>query len=461
MSTFAVTNPNTGLVEETFESLAVEEIPGILDKADQAFRKWRETSVEERAAVLSRAGDIFESRAEELADIIGHEMGKPKKQGIAEAKKVAFTARWYAKNGPEFLEPTEIPAASGADRTYVKHDPLGVLLGIMPWNFPYNQLARFTLPNLMVGNAILMKQAAICPKSSQMFQEILEEAGLPEGVYTNLYLDHEHTEEVLKDFRVKGVSLTGSERAGASVAQLAAKHLKKSVLELGGNDPAVVLDTDDAAALAKKLVTLRTVNAGQVCTSPKRMIVVEDLYEDFVSAANDAVQAVQVGDYDGPETDMGPLSSEGARDEVVERIQQAVQEGATLHAGGEKLDREGWFMSPALLTDIDPDSDLGCNELFGPAVMVFRAQDEEDALRIANNTQYGLMASVWTTDVERGQRFAERINAGMTLVNTHMDSSPEFPFGGINNSGYGRENAQWALREFTNERLVRLNKQDL
>ncbi|NDK32528.1 NAD-dependent succinate-semialdehyde dehydrogenase [Nesterenkonia haasae] len=461
MSTYAVTNPNTGEVEKTYDSLTAEQIPEIVDNADRAFHQWSETTAEDRAAVLSRAADIFESRAEELAHIIGREMGKPLKQGMSEVKKVAYTARWYSKNGPEFLEPTELPDAQGADRTYVRHDPLGVLLGIMPWNFPYNQIARFAIPNLMVGNAILMKQAAICPESSQKFQEILEEAGLPQGAYTNLYLNSGDTEEVLQDFRVKGVSLTGSETAGASVAGLAAKYLKKSVLELGGNDPAVVLDTDDVAALAKKLVTLRTANAGQVCTSPKRFIVVDDLYDEFLDATKNAVEAVTVGDYDHPDTDMGPLSSESARDEVVERIHQAVSDGATLHSGGEKLDRDGWFMSPALLTDIELDSDLGCNELFGPAVMVFRAEDEADALRIANHTQYGLMASVWTTDVEHGQQVAERINAGMTFVNTHMDSSPEFPFGGINNSGYGRENAQWALREFTNERLVRLNKQDL
>lgn len=461
MSTFAVTNPNTGRVEETFDSVPAQEIPSIIEEADEAFRKWRSTPVEQRASILRSAADIFESRADELADIIGTEMGKPRKQGRAEVQKVAYTARWYADNAPGLLEPTELPDAQGADRTYVKHDPLGVLLGIMPWNFPYNQIARFAIPNLMVGNAVLMKQAAICPRSSQAFQEILEEAGLPRGVYTNLYLDSSDAEKVLEDFRVKGVSLTGSEAAGASVASIAAKHLKKSVLELGGNDPAVVLDTDDVAALAQKLVTLRTANAGQVCTSPKRLIVVQDLYDDFVSAAQEAVENVTVGAYDDPETDMGPLSSESARDEVVERIQQAVQDGATLHTGGEKLPRDGWFMSPALLTDIDLDSDLGCNELFGPAVMVFRAEDEADALRIANRTQYGLMASVWTQDTERGQRFAEQIEAGMTLVNTHMDSSPEFPFGGINNSGYGRENAGWALREFTNERLVRINQQNL
>ena len=457
MSTFAVTNPNTGQVEETFDSLTAEEIPGVIDRADRAFQQWRATSMEDRSAILNRAAEIFESRAEELADIVGHEMGKPKPQGVKEAQKVATTARWFAENAPGFLEPTELPDAPGADRTYVKHDPLGVLLGVMPWNFPYNQIARFVLPNLMVGNAIMMKQAAICPKSSQTFQEILEEAGLPQGVYTNLYLNSSDAEEVLKDPRVKGVSLTGSEAAGASVAGLAAKYLKKSVLELGGNDPAVVLDTDDVEALARKLVTLRISNAGQVCTSPKRFIVLEDLYDDFVAATKKAVEDVTVGAYDAEDTDMGPLSSEGARDEVVERVQQAAKDGATLHLGGEKLDRPGWFMSPALLTDIAEDSDLGCNELFGPAVMVFKAEDEEDALRIANDTQYGLMASVWTTDAERGRCFAERINAGMTFVNTHMDSGPEFPFGGVNNSGYGRENAQWALKEFTNERLVRVN----
>ena len=457
MSTFAVTNPNTGQVEETFDSLTAEEIPGVIDRADRAFKQWRDTPMQKRSEILSKAAEIFESRAEELADIIGHEMGKPKQQGVNEAKKVAMTARWFAENAPGFLETTELPQAQGADSTYVKHEPLGVLLGIMPWNFPYNQVARFVLPNLMVGNAVMMKQAAICPKSSQTFQEILEEAGLPEGVYTNVYLNSSDAEEVLKDFRVKGVSLTGSEGAGASVAGIAAKYLKKSVLELGGNDPAVVLDTDDVEALAQKLVTLRTSNAGQVCTSPKRFIVLDDVYDDFLAAAKRAVENVTVGEYDGEDTDMGPLSSEGARDEVVERIQQAAKDGATLHFGGEKLDRPGWFMSPALLSDIDEDSDLGCNELFGPAVMVFRAKDEDDAVRLANNTQYGLMASVWTTDVERGRRVADRIEAGMTFVNTHMDSSPEFPFGGINNSGYGRENAQWALKEFTNEKLYRVN----
>lgn len=459
MSKYAVTNPNTGEVEKTFDSLTTEEIPVIIDTAYQAYESWSQTDLSKRAEILNRFADLLDERAEELAHIIGREMGKPLPQGKAEVDKVARTARWFAEHSAEFLETTELPDAPVADRTYVKHDPLGVLLGIMPWNFPYNQIARFVLPNLMVGNTILMKQASICPESSQMFQTLLEEAGLSQGVYTNIYLNSSDTEEVLKDFRVKGFSLTGSESAGASVASVAAKYYKRSVLELGGNDPAVVLDTNDVDALAKKLVGIRTSNAGQVCTSPKRMIVVKELYDDFVAAAEKALADVKVGPYDDPETDMGPLSSVEARDEVLEQIHNGVADGATLRFGGEKLDRPGAWMSPALLTDIDPHSTLGQTEVFGPAVMIFKAEDEEDALRIANSTEYGLMSSVWTQDPEKGREFAERINAGMCLVNAHQESSPEYPFGGINRSGYGRENERWALQGFTNERLVRIHNE--
>jgi len=460
MSTYALTNASTGKVEEEFDSIKSEQIPEIIENAHAAYLKWSSASMAERAEVLHKFADIVDQNTDELADIIGREMGKPLKQGKAEVTKVAKTARWFADNAPAFLEDTVLPA-EGAEKTYVKHDPLGVLFGIMPWNFPYNQIARFALPNLMVGNAILMKQAAICPVSSQRFQTMLEEAGLPVGAYQNLYLDTSDAEKIIEDFRVKGVSLTGSEAAGASVAGHAAKNLKRSVLELGGNDPFVVLDTSDVKALAKKAVTYRIANAGQVCTSPKRMIVLEDLYDDFVAGAKEALENVKVGPYDGEDTDMGPLSSEGARDEAVERVAQAVKDGATLHFGGEKLDRDGWFMSPALLTDVDLNSDMGCNELFGPVVMVFKAKDEEDALRIANHSEYGLMSSVWSEDLEKAQKFGARINAGMVLINAHMESDPAFPFGGINKSGYGRENAQWALREFTNERMVRVHEQEL
>lgn len=458
MSKYALTNANTGEVEQTFDTLTPEELPAIIATADEAFALWKATPIAQRGKVLRAFADLLEENIDELADIIGREMGKPLKHGKAEVQKVARTARWFADNAPVHLAPTELEAA-GAERSYVVHQPLGVLLGVMPWNFPYNQIARFVMPNLMVGNTILMKQASICPVSSQKFQELLEEAGLPRGVYTNIYMDSKDTEKVLEDFRVKGVSLTGSEGAGASIASIAGKNLKRQVMELGGNDPFVVLDTSDIKKIAQQAVTYRTTNSGQVCTSPKRMIVLEEYYDDFVAAAKEALENVTVGDYDDPNTDMGPMSSEAARDEVLQQIQDAVANGATLVFGGEKLDRPGWFMSPALLTDVDVDSEAGQEEIFGPVINVFKAKDEEDALRIANATEFGLMASVWTEDSERGRLFAERINAGMTFVNKHMESEPAFPFGGINRSGFGRENERWALREFTNEHLVRVHKQ--
>lgn len=458
MTEFAVTNASTGEVEQTFDSLPAEQIPEIIQRAHRAVGPWRDTPIAQRAQALAKVGDLFEQRAEELAGIIGREMGKLKSEGLQEVQLVASIFRWYAEHGPAVLEPTELQP-QGAQKTVVEHEPLGVLLGIMPWNFPYYQLARFAAPNLLIGNTILMKQAAICPLSAGTFAQILHEAGIPEDAYINLYLDTEDVPTVLEDFRVRGVSLTGSERAGASVAQNAGKNLKKSVLELGGNDPFVVLDTSDLDALVRTAVGLRTSVQGQVCTSPKRFIVVDELYEDFVAKAQEAVEAIRVGAWDDPEADMGPLSSESARDEVVQRIQDAAAHGATLRTGGEKLDRPGWFMSPALLTDVDPDSDLGCNELFGPAVIVYRAQDEEDALRLANHTDYGLQASVWTENLERGERFARRMQAGMVHVNEHLVTQAGLPFGGIGRSGYGRELAEWGLKEFTNEKLVRVSAQ--
>lgn len=454
MNNYALTNANTGEVEQTFESLTPDELKASIDAADAAFIGWKATPLAQRGAILRSFADLLEENADELADIIGREMGKPLALGKAEVQKVARTARWFADHAALHLTPTELEA-SGAERTYVVHDPLGVLLGVMPWNFPYNQITRFVIPNLMVGNTILMKQASICPVSSQKFQDLLEEAGLPQGVYTNIYMNSKDTELVLEDFRVKGVSLTGSEDAGSAIASAAGKHLKRQVMELGGNDPFVVLDTSDIKKIAQQAVTYRTANAGQVCTSPKRMIVLEKYYDEFMAAAKEALEKVKVSDYNDPEVDMGPLSSEAARDQ----IEKAVADGATLVTGGQKLDRPGWFMTPALLTDVEVESAAGQEEIFGPVLNVFKAKDEEDALRIANATEFGLMASVWTEDLEKGRLFAERINAGMTFVNKHMESEPTFPFGGINRSGYGRENERWALREFTNEHLVRVHKQ--
>ncbi|WP_058120621.1 aldehyde dehydrogenase family protein [Actinobaculum massiliense] len=455
MSTYAVKNPNTGETEEIFETLARQEIPNVIGKAWDAYESWRQTPLEERAKVLEAFGDLLEENADELAHISGREMGKPLKDGRAEIATVVAHARWFARHSAQHLAPTELDVSDGV-KTYVRHDPIGVLLGIMPWNFPYSQIARFALPQLMVGNAILMKQAGICPVSSAKFAELLQRAGLPEGVYQNIYLDTEDTEEVLQDFRVKGFSLTGSEAAGASVAAIAGKHLKRSLLELGGNDPMMVLDSSDVAKVAREAVRVRTFNAGQVCTSNKRIIVMDDIYDEFVAAAKEAIAQVRVGAFD-EDIDMGPLSSIEARDEVLARVERAVDDGATLHFGGKKLDRPGAYMSPALLTDVPEDQDIAVNELFGPVVVIYRAKDEDDALRLANSTEYGLQSSVWSEDLEKAEAFAARVVAGMTIVNLHRESGPEWPFGGVNRSGYGREEERWGLLAFTNEHAIRVH----
>ncbi|KMY23952.1 succinate-semialdehyde dehydrogenase [Actinobaculum suis] len=456
MSRYAVNNPNTGITEEEFPTLRKEEIPQVIDTAWQAYEEWRRTPIAERRRLMFRFGELCEENATELARIAGQEMGKPLADGKTEVANVAAHARWFGENAKSLLAPTQLAVSDGV-QTYVRHDPLGVLLGIMPWNFPYSQIARFALPQIMVGNTILMKQAGICPRSSARFAELLREAGFPAGVYQNIYLDTADTETVLADFRVKGVSLTGSEAAGSAVASLAGKHLKRSLMELGGNDPMVVLDAADVAAVAEKAVRLRTFNAGQVCTSNKRIIVLANIYDEFLAAAKEAIAKIRVGAFD-EDIDMGPLSSIGARDEVVQRVAQAVAEGATLHYGGVALDRPGAYMLPALLTDVPEEQDISCNELFGPVVVIYRARDEEDALRLANATKYGLQSSVWSEDIDRAERFAAQINAGMTIINNHRESGPEWPFGGINNSGYGREEAVWGLHAFTNEHAIRVHK---
>ncbi|MDY5159328.1 aldehyde dehydrogenase family protein [Actinotignum timonense] len=456
MTHYRVHNPNTGEVEERFPSLPAAAIPGVISASWDVFTSWRDTPMATRAAVLHRFGELITERSAELADIIGREMGKPLRDGAAELATVSQHAHWFADNAPRYLEPTTLDAGDGIP-TYVLHQPLGVLLGIMPWNFPYSQIARFVLPQLMVGNTILMKQAEICPRSSAAFEALLREAGLPDGVYQNIYLDIADTEKVLADPRVKGVSLTGSERAGSSVAQLAGKYTKRSLLELGGNDAMVVLGASDITAVARAAGRTRVFNAGQVCTSNKRIIVLDSVFEEFLAAARAEIASIVVGPYDDPATDMGPLSSIAARDEVVRRVASAVAAGAHRHYGGHKIDRPGAFMTPALLTDIPADHDIARNELFGPVVALYRAADEEAALKLANSTAYGLQSSVWSQDLEKAQRFAARLAAGMTIINKHRESAPTWPFGGINRSGYGREEGAWGLRAFTNEHAVRVH----
>ena len=457
---FAIENPSTGKSEDKFERIDDVQRDDILDRSTAAYDAWRGTRIEERAAVLSRAADLYEERIDELADHIGREMGKLTRWAKAEVQIVADIYRYYAEHAHELLADEYLPAQN-ADKTVVRKEPIGPLLGIMPWNFPYYQVARFAAPNLLLGNTIVLKHASICPLSSQACQDILEEAGLPKDVYINIYASGSQMDAFVADKRIKGVSLTGSEAAGAAVAKTAGENYKKSVLELGGNDPFLVIDDENLEWVLDQFNLIRMYNTGQACNAPKRLIVLEDFYDRTVEYLEKKIGDMKVGTYDDENADIGPLSSIGARDEIVERLEKAAANGDTkIRVGGKKIDREGAYMEPALLTDVDPSADVGCNEIFGPVAIVYKAKDVEEAIEIANNSEYGLSSSVWGTDLDAAFEVANQLNDGMTFVNEASVTAAGLPFGGVNRSGYGRELARWGVGEFVNEHLYRVSGQD-
>ena len=457
---FAIENPNTGKSEDQFERIDDSQRDDILDRSTAAYEAWRSTRIEERAAVLSRAADLYEERIDELADHIGREMGKLTRWAKAEVQIVADIYRYYSEHAHELLADEYLPAQN-ADKTVVRKEPIGPLLGIMPWNFPYYQVARFAAPNLLLGNTIVLKHASICPLSSQACQDILEEAGLPKDAYINIYASGSQMDAFVADKRIKGVSLTGSEGAGAAVAKTAGENYKKSVLELGGNDPFLVIDDENLEWVLDQYSLIRMYNTGQACNAPKRLIVLEDFYDRTVEYLEKKIADMKVGTYDDENADIGPLSSIGARDEIVERLEKAAANGdAKIRVGGKKIDREGAYMEPALLTDVDPSTDVGCNEIFGPVAIVYKAKDVEEAIEIANNSEYGLSSSVWGTDLDAAFEVANQLNDGMTFVNEASVTAAGLPFGGVNRSGYGRELARWGVGEFVNEHLYRVSGQD-
>ena len=460
MSDFALENPNTGQSEETFTRITDAERDDILDRSTAAFSGWRATSIDERAAVLRRTADLYDERADELADHIGREMGKLTRWAKAEIGIVSDIYRWYAEHAHELLADEQLPA-QGVHRSFVRKEPLGPLLGIMPWNFPYYQVARFAAPNLLLGNTIVLKHASICPLSSQACQDLLEEAGLPKDAYINVYASGSQMDDFVADPRIQGVSLTGSEGAGAAVAKTAGENYKKSVLELGGNDPFLVIDDENLDWVLDQFLPIRMYNTGQACNAPKRLIVLEDFYDRTVDTLEKKIGELTVGAYDDDNADVGPLSSIQARDEIVERLEKARENGdATVRVGGTKIDRDGAYMQPALLTDVDPKSDVGCNEIFGPVAIVYKATDVDDAIRIANDSDYGLSSSVWGADLDKASEVAAQLKDGMTFVNEHAVTLAGLPFGGVGRSGYGRELARWGVGEFVNDHLYRVNGQE-
>ncbi|MDO5512132.1 NAD-dependent succinate-semialdehyde dehydrogenase [Corynebacterium sp.] len=458
MTTFAVENPSTGQTEESFTRIDDSDRDAILDRASKAQKEWRTTSIEERAQILRRTAEIYRERTDELAAIIGREMGKLRRQAVGELGTVADIYEWYADHAHEVLADRELPA-DGSLRTFVRRDPLGTVLGIMPWNYPYYQVARWAAPNLLVGNALVLKHASLCPLSSQACQDILVDAGLPDGVFQNIYASGSQMDAFVADKRVAAVSLTGSEDAGSAVAKTAGEHHKKSLLELGGNDPFLVLDDHNLDQVLRRYVGARMSNAGQSCTAPKRLIVLDEFYERALEYLTDKIGGLRVGPWDEEEAKVGPLSSISARDEIVERIADAEANGAAkVVVGGRAIDRDGAYMEPALLIDVDPTADIGRNEIFGPVALLYRAGDVEEAVAIANDTDYGLGSYVYSADLDLARDVASRMQAGMTWINAAGGGAPGQPFGGIGRSGYGRELGQWGVDEFANEHLYEVNE---
>lgn len=455
MSNYRTENPATGTIERTFDELDRDGAIAAVDRAHTAYEQWSSVPAAERSVILGRTADLYEERAEELARTIAVEMGKPLEESKGEVALSASIFRWYADHGPQLLQEEELDA-QGALRNVVRKEPVGVLLGVMPWNFPYYQVARFAAPNLMLGNTILLKHAGICAASASLIEEIFLQAGLPEGAYINLFAPSKIIPDVIADPRVQGVSLTGSEAAGASVAEAAGKNLTKSVLELGGSDAMLVLDTADVGAMAETAATARLSNCGQACNSPKRMFVADEIYDDFVAALTRAVEGMEVGDPTKESTRVGPMSSVQARDDIHEQVQDAIDKGATLHTGGAPLDGAGAFYAPTVLTDITPQMRAWDEELFGPVVMVYRMTDVDAALRQANESSFGLSGSVWSDDPEKAAEVAARLDVGMAYVNEHGTTKPGLPFGGVKRSGYGRELAQDGMNEFVNRKLLRV-----
>ncbi|WP_313817166.1 NAD-dependent succinate-semialdehyde dehydrogenase [Citricoccus sp.] len=457
MATYTTTNPTTGAIEREFPNLDEAGVQDVLHRSDAAFPGWRSTAVRERADILTRVADAYADRKEELGRLIATEMGKPLREAIGEAELAGEIYRWYAEHGPELLEPEALDP-QGAEESLVTTEPVGPLVGVMPWNYPYYQVARFAAPNLMAGNTVILKHAEICAASAQVMGEILHAAGVPEDAYINVYAGHEQIATMIADPRVHGVSLTGSERAGAAVAETAGKNLKKAVLELGGSDAFIMLEDADVERVARTAAKARLSNAGQACNSPKRMIVLNSQFEDFVAAVTSVFSEATIGDPLEKGVRVGPLSSVKARDTVVDQVKRAVEQGATLHTGGDALEGDGAFMRPAVLTGITPEMDAYSEEIFGPVAMVYGVDSEEEAVQLANDVGFGLSGSVWGNDVGRAQAVADRLAVGMAYVNEHGTTLPGLPFGGVKRSGFGRELGRWGMGEFVNTRLRRTAK---
>jgi succinate-semialdehyde dehydrogenase/glutarate-semialdehyde dehydrogenase len=457
VSEYKVVNPATNETEREFAAATDAEIEQVLERSERAYQSWRTTAKDDRAKMLLRVAELYKERIDDLAALITREMGKPTREAKGEIQLVISIYRYYAEQGPALLK--DVPLSPRAGGTaLVRKEPVGPLLGIMPWNFPYYQVARLAAPNLMAGNTIILKHAPQCPESALAMEQIFHDAGLLDGAYINVFATNSQIADMIADPRVSGVSVTGSERAGAAVAEVAGRNLKKVVLELGGSDPFIVLDSDDVTKTVQAAVGARMLNAGQACNAAKRIIVVGDLYNEFVDQFSAAMAALHPGDPADPASDFGPLSSEGAAELLMGQIRDAVDKGATLRTGGQRLDRPGAFVEPTVLTDVTPQMRAYREELFGPAAVVYRVADASEAIELANSSSFGLGGVVYSADQARAEEVADLLDTGMVWINSPQGSMADLPFGGTKRSGFGRELGPLGIDEFVNKRLFYVQK---
>jgi len=449
---FEATNPATGEVVGRYEGHGAPDVARAIDAAHAAFRQWRVRPFSQRSSVIRRVARLLRDRREELAVLMAQEMGKPVTAGRSEIDKCAWVCKYYAAHGPEFLGFEAVQ--TDAEESFVAYEPLGIVLGVMPWNFPLWQVFRFLAPTLMAGNAALLKHAANVPGCALAIEELLREAGAPEGLLATLLVGSEHVPSILDDDRVRAVTLTGSTEAGRAVASEAGRRLKKNVLELGGSDPYLVLEDADLPLAVRQCVTSRLVNSGQSCIAAKRFIVLDEVYDAFVDRCAAEMERRVYGDPLDDATEVGPQAERSLRDALHEQVVATIEAGARRVLGGERPDGPGAWYPPTLLADVPAGTPASAEEVFGPVASVIRARDEDEAVRIANDSAFGLGAAVFTEDVARGRRIARELDAGACFVNTFVRSDPRLPFGGVKDSGYGRELGRFGILEFVNVKTV-------
>jgi len=445
-------NPYTKKVSATFKTLINDELIRRLHQAELAFTKWSRTSITDRAKLLDNIAALLEKEKSVHAEIMTSEMGKPISQSIAEVEKCAWLCRHYSENGAEFLKPLKLK--STARESEVWFEPSGIIFAVMPWNFPYWQVFRFIIPNLLAGNTGLLKHASNVPRCANAIEDLILRSGAPEGTFMNLFVDYEQTQLIISHPAVQGVTLTGSNKAGYRIAELAGRYGKKSVLELGGSDPYIVFESADLKKSAETAVMARFQNNGQSCIAAKRLFIQDKKFDDFLELFNEAVLKIRIGDPMDPETLIGPLAREDLLTELEQLLKDIIKSGGRIITGGKRMAPDSQILEPTIIIDLPEDSRILDQELFGPIIPVFRFGSEEEAIQMANDTPYGLGASIWTRDEAQARRVASQLQTGMVSINNMVKSEPALPFGGVKASGYGRELSEFGIREFVNIKVV-------